>query len=157
ASAVGAEAAQAAAAWQAAVAKLQDAQQRAVELEELARAADDRARVAGAALAERTEALALAEHERRRTQEALDLANRRISEAERPSAADQTGLAKLCADYKALLKCPTCQTNFKSHVLLRCMHVFCKHCIDSRIETRQRKCPSCSEPFGAKDVRQIYL
>ncbi|KAJ2065139.1 E3 ubiquitin-protein ligase bre1 [Coemansia sp. S146] len=153
---VGSEAEHATAAWQAAVAKLQDAQQRTAELEEQARALEDRARIATQALAERTEALAAAEHERRRTQESLDLANRRVSESERPPT-DQTGLAKLCADYKALLKCPTCQTNFKSHVLLRCMHVFCKQCIDSRIETRQRKCPSCSEPFGAKDVRQIYL
>ncbi|KAJ2690085.1 E3 ubiquitin-protein ligase bre1 [Coemansia spiralis] len=150
------EAEQATAAWQAAAAKLQDAQQRTVELEEQARVLEDRAVIAAQALAERTEALAAAEHERRRTQECLDLANRRVSESERPPT-DQTGLAKLCADYKALLKCPTCQTNFKSHVLLRCMHVFCKQCIDSRIETRQRKCPSCSEPFGAKDVRQIYL
>ncbi|KAJ2070652.1 E3 ubiquitin-protein ligase bre1, partial [Coemansia sp. S142-1] len=152
---VGSEAEQATAAWQAAAAKLQDAQQRTAELEEQARALEERARIATQALGERTEALAAAEHERRRTQESLDLANRRVSESERPT--DQTGLAKLCADYKALLKCPTCQTNFKSHVLLRCMHVFCKQCIDSRIETRQRKCPSCSEPFGAKDVRQIYL
>ncbi|KAJ2100867.1 E3 ubiquitin-protein ligase bre1 [Coemansia sp. S100] len=152
---VGSEAEQATAAWQAAAAKLQDAQQRTAELEEQARALEERAHIATQALGERTEALAAAEHERRRTQESLDLANRRVSESERPT--DQTGLAKLCADYKALLKCPTCQTNFKSHVLLRCMHVFCKQCIDSRIETRQRKCPSCSEPFGAKDVRQIYL
>ncbi|KAJ2888032.1 E3 ubiquitin-protein ligase bre1, partial [Coemansia aciculifera] len=153
---VGAEAEHATGAWQAVVAKLQDVQQHVVEMEEQARALEDRARIATQALGERTEALAAAEHERRRTQESLDLANRRISETERPPT-DQTGLAKLCADYKALLKCPTCQTNFKSHVLLRCMHVFCKQCIDSRIETRQRKCPSCSEPFGAKDVRQIYL
>ncbi|KAJ2747360.1 E3 ubiquitin-protein ligase bre1 [Coemansia sp. BCRC 34301] len=153
---VGTEAEHATVAWQAVVAKLQDTQQRTIELEEQALALEDRARIATQALAERTEALAQAEHERRRTQESLDLANRRISETERPPT-DQTGLAKLCADYKALLKCPTCQTNFKSHVLLRCMHVFCKQCIDSRIETRQRKCPSCSEPFGAKDVRQIYL
>ncbi|KAJ2488629.1 E3 ubiquitin-protein ligase bre1 [Coemansia sp. RSA 2050] len=150
------EAELATAAWQAATAKLQDTQQRTVELEEQARVLEDRALIATQALAERTEALAAAEHERRRVQESLDLANRRVSESERPPT-DQTGLAKLCADYKALLKCPTCQTNFKSHVLLRCMHVFCKQCIDLRIETRQRKCPSCSEPFGAKDVRQIYL
>ncbi|KAJ2338795.1 E3 ubiquitin-protein ligase bre1, partial [Coemansia erecta] len=152
---VGSEAEKATLAWQATQTQLQAAQQRAQELEEQARALEEQVRVATQALNERTESLGAVEHERRRMQEALDAANRQLGEAEKVT--DQTGMAKLCADYKALLKCPTCQTNFKSHVLLRCMHVFCKQCIDSRIETRQRKCPSCSEPFGAKDVRQIYL
>ncbi|OLY84383.1 E3 ubiquitin-protein ligase BRE1 [Smittium mucronatum] len=66
-------------------------------------------------------------------------------------------LTELVEEYKSLLKCPSCHRNFKSHVLTRCMHVFCKSCIDSRIETRQRKCPSCGEAFGVNDVRQIYL
>ncbi|KAJ1734579.1 E3 ubiquitin-protein ligase bre1 [Coemansia biformis] len=142
-------------AWHATQAQLQEAQQRALALEEQALALEERVRAATAALGERTESLSAMEHARRRAEEALAAAAQRASEAEKVT--DQTGLAKLCADYKALLKCPTCQTNFKSHTLLRCMHVFCKQCIDSRIETRQRKCPSCSEPFGAKDVRQIYL
>ncbi|KAJ2365495.1 E3 ubiquitin-protein ligase bre1, partial [Coemansia sp. RSA 2607] len=152
---VGNEAQQATVAWQTTQTRLEEAQQRISELEEQGRALEERARVATAALGERTENLALMEHEKKRAQEALELANRRMRDAEKVT--DHTGLAKLCADYKALLKCPTCQTNFKSHALMRCMHVFCKQCIDSRIETRQRKCPSCSEPFGAKDVRQIYL
>ncbi|KAJ2450316.1 E3 ubiquitin-protein ligase bre1 [Coemansia sp. RSA 2336] len=151
----GKEAEKATLAWQSTQTKLQEAQQRAQELEEQARALEEQARVATQALNERTEALGAVEHEKRRMQETLDAANRRLAEAEKVT--DQSGLAKLCADYKALLKCPTCRTNFKSHVLMRCMHVFCKQCLDSRIETRQRKCPSCSEPFGAKDVRQIYL
>ncbi|KAJ1770232.1 E3 ubiquitin-protein ligase bre1 [Coemansia sp. RSA 1843] len=149
------EAQQATLAWQSTQAQLQATQQRAQELEEQNRALEDKVRLAAAALNERTESLGVVEHEKKRAEEERDLAMRRVNEAEQVT--DQIGLAKLCADYKALLKCPTCQTNFKSHVLLRCMHVFCKQCIDSRIETRQRKCPSCSEPFGAKDVRQIYL
>ncbi|KAJ2409229.1 E3 ubiquitin-protein ligase bre1 [Coemansia sp. RSA 2526] len=152
---VGGEAEKATQAWQATQTQLQEAQQRSQELEDQARALEEQVRIATQALNERTESLGAVEHDRRRVQEALDAANRQLGEAEK--TADQTGLAKLCADYKTLLKCTTCQTNFKSHVLLRCMHVFCKQCIDSRIETRQRKCPTCSEPFGAKDVRQIYL
>ncbi|KAJ1793305.1 E3 ubiquitin-protein ligase bre1 [Coemansia sp. RSA 2399] len=152
---VNSEAQQATLAWQSTQTQLQAAQQRAQELEEQNRALEDKVRLASAALNERSETLGAVEHEKRRAEEERDLAVRRVGEAEKVT--DQIGLAKLCADYKALLKCPTCQTNFKSHVLLRCMHVFCKQCIDSRIETRQRKCPSCSEPFGAKDVRQIYL
>ncbi|OMH80542.1 E3 ubiquitin-protein ligase BRE1, partial [Zancudomyces culisetae] len=65
--------------------------------------------------------------------------------------------ADLVDQYKSLLKCPSCRRNFKTHVLNRCMHVFCKSCLDSRIETRQRKCPTCGDAFGVNDVRQIYL
>ncbi|KAJ1962871.1 E3 ubiquitin-protein ligase bre1 [Dipsacomyces acuminosporus] len=146
---------QATSSWHATQAQLQEAQLKTAELEEKVKMLEEKSRVASLALDERTESLSKAEHEKKRAEEALELAKRRVSEAEKVT--DQTGLAQMCADYKALLKCPTCQTHFKSHVLLRCMHVFCKECIDSRIETRQRKCPSCSEPFGAKDVRQIYL
>ncbi|KAI8325504.1 hypothetical protein GQ54DRAFT_254423, partial [Martensiomyces pterosporus] len=151
----GNEAQQATAAWQTTNTQLQETLLKTAELEEKVKALEEKARAASLALDERTESLARAEHEKKRAEEALEVASRRVSEAEKVT--DQSDLAQMCADYKALLKCPTCQTHFKSHVLLRCMHVFCKECIDSRIETRQRKCPSCSEPFGAKDVRQIYL
>ncbi|KAI0226379.1 E3 ubiquitin-protein ligase bre1 [Massospora cicadina] len=58
---------------------------------------------------------------------------------------------------KQLLQCTSCSLRFKSHALIKCMHVFCKQCIEDRLETRQRKCPSCNESFGANDVKQIYL
>ncbi|KAJ3160195.1 E3 ubiquitin-protein ligase bre1 [Geranomyces michiganensis] len=68
-----------------------------------------------------------------------------------------SGVLKELDDYKRLAKCSTCQTNFKSHALAKCMHVFCKTCIDNAYTSRQRKCPTCGERFGEKEVRQIYL
>ncbi|RCH83815.1 E3 ubiquitin-protein ligase bre1 [Rhizopus stolonifer] len=62
-----------------------------------------------------------------------------------------------CEELRALLKCSTCRQRFRTHILTRCMHTFCKHCIDARLETRQRRCPTCSEPFGANDVKNFYL
>ena len=59
--------------------------------------------------------------------------------------------------YKELMKCTCCRQRQKSVVLTRCFHVFCRQCIDTRIETRLRKCPNCGESFGATDVRTIYL
>ncbi len=58
---------------------------------------------------------------------------------------------------KKLLYCSSCNLRQKEVALNKCMHVFCKECIDNRLETRQRKCPMCLEPFGANDVRNIYL
>ncbi|KAG9099922.1 E3 ubiquitin-protein ligase bre1 [Ceratobasidium sp. UAMH 11750] len=56
-----------------------------------------------------------------------------------------------------LLRCSTCKLNFKSHVLLKCMHTFCKGCIDARVSTRQRKCPACNMAFATQDVQQLYF
>lgn len=59
--------------------------------------------------------------------------------------------------YKSLLKCNTCNVKDKDTVLTKCMHVFCKDCIDKRVETRQRKCPNCGEPFSQSEVKTIYI
>lgn len=59
--------------------------------------------------------------------------------------------------YKKLLKCNSCHSREKNAVLIKCMHVFCRQCLEERIETRQRKCPNCGESFAASDIRNIYL
>lgn len=59
--------------------------------------------------------------------------------------------------YRKLMKCNSCHLRDKNAVILKCMHCFCRQCLDTRIETRQRKCPNCGEAFGAGDVRTIYL
>lgn len=60
-------------------------------------------------------------------------------------------------DLTKMLKCNSCKQRFKSHVITRCMHLFCGKCLDSRIETRQRKCPTCSVGFGVGDVSPVYF
>lgn len=57
----------------------------------------------------------------------------------------------------SLLKCSTCRLNLRTTVLTKCMHTFCKQCIDARISTRQRKCPACNLAFGQGDVQQLYF
>ncbi|KAG7446279.1 uncharacterized protein BT62DRAFT_993950 [Guyanagaster necrorhizus] len=57
----------------------------------------------------------------------------------------------------SLLKCSTCKQSMRTIVLSKCMHTFCKDCIDARLSTRQRKCPSCNLAFGQNDVLQIYF
>jgi E3 ubiquitin-protein ligase BRE1 len=66
-------------------------------------------------------------------------------------------LTMLFVSLQRMLKCSSCRQKFKSHTITRCFHMFCKDCIDSRLETRQRKCPSCSAAFGAHDVQQVYF
>ncbi|KAG0052141.1 E3 ubiquitin-protein ligase bre1 [Gryganskiella cystojenkinii] len=110
-------------------------------------------------LRERTEAYENEAYSRKRLVEESESMKRKIEEHVKAesSSVEHSEAAKQAARYLKLLKCPACDANFKSHVILRCMHVFCKSCIDNQIEFRQRKCPTCRENFGAKDVKEIYL
>ncbi|KAJ1960904.1 E3 ubiquitin-protein ligase bre1, partial [Dimargaris xerosporica] len=106
-------------------------------------------------LSERTAQLEKEAHHARRIGEECAGYKRKLDRASKDQMDEQ--LRSERDEYKALLKCSSCSTRFKSHVLLRCMHVFCHECIQARLETRQRKCPSCAEPFGANDVKKIFL
>lgn len=59
--------------------------------------------------------------------------------------------------YRKLLRCPTCDKNYKDTVIDKCMHVLCKECVDNRLKMRSRKCPVCAESFSASDVKRIFL
>ncbi|KAI6121400.1 hypothetical protein F5141DRAFT_1194147 [Pisolithus sp. B1] len=49
-----------------------------------------------------------------------------------------------------LMKCSTCKQGMREVVLTKCMHTFCKNCVDTRISTRQRRCPHF-------DVQTVYF
>ncbi|KAJ8462214.1 hypothetical protein ONZ51_g11039 [Trametes cubensis] len=57
----------------------------------------------------------------------------------------------------SLLKCSTCKMNLRNTVITKCMHSFCKSCVEARITTRQRKCPACNLPFSQGEVQQLYF
>jgi len=57
-----------------------------------------------------------------------------------------------------VLKCTACKgAEFRNTVLTKCMHTFCRSCVDARLTTRQRKCPACNQAFASADVQTIYL
>lgn len=58
---------------------------------------------------------------------------------------------------KNRLACPVCNHRDKSCIVIRCRHMFCKHCIDENVKNRNRKCPSCGQRFDTKDVEDIWL
>ncbi|SCZ89366.1 BZ3500_MvSof-1268-A1-R1_Chr9g10383 [Microbotryum saponariae] len=60
-------------------------------------------------------------------------------------------------DLSKMLKCSTCNLRFKSVIIDRCHHLFCKDCIDARLSNRQRKCPTCGAAFGKDDVSTVYF
>ncbi|EJD02861.1 uncharacterized protein FOMMEDRAFT_134051 [Fomitiporia mediterranea MF3/22] len=56
-----------------------------------------------------------------------------------------------------LLKCSLCQNHMRNTVITKCMHTFCKVCVDARISSRQRKCPACNLAFALSEVQALYL
>eukprot|EP00126_Sphaerothecum_destruens_P006080 Sdes_comp19203_c0_seq1m10060 len=59
--------------------------------------------------------------------------------------------------YKELMQCSVCHVRKKNCVLTKCFHCFCYECIQTSYETRQRKCPTCGDGFGANDFHQIFF
>jgi len=57
----------------------------------------------------------------------------------------------------SILKCSTCKQNMRNTVITKCMHSFCKACVDARISTRQRKCPACNLAFSQGEVQQLFF
>lgn len=116
------------------------------------------ARLAEPVIADRLLQLEAALFERRRVEERLQVTSAKLDTyIASSSGALSKDLQEELTIYKKLMKCNSCHTRNKNTVLTKCMHVFCKECIDTRIETRQRKCPNCAESFGVNDVRAIYL
>lgn len=72
-------------------------------------------------------------------------------------SAEVVELKSFNEDLTKMLKCNSCKQRFKSHVITRCMHLFCGACLEARLETRQRKCPTCSIAFGTNDVSAVYF
>jgi len=58
---------------------------------------------------------------------------------------------------KRRLACPVCNDREKACILLRCRHMFCKHCVEENIKNRSRKCPACGQRFDTKDVGDVWL
>ncbi|KIK67228.1 hypothetical protein GYMLUDRAFT_858299 [Collybiopsis luxurians FD-317 M1] len=61
------------------------------------------------------------------------------------------------ANIMRLLKCSTCNLNFRDTILTKCSHTFCKACVDARISSRQRKCPACGLGFAQSDVLRVFM
>ncbi|EIN11960.1 BRE1-domain-containing protein [Punctularia strigosozonata HHB-11173 SS5] len=56
-----------------------------------------------------------------------------------------------------ILKCSTCKMRMRNTVITKCMHSFCKECVDARIQTRQRKCPACNLQFAQTDAQTLFF
>ena len=58
---------------------------------------------------------------------------------------------------RGLLRCNVCHERQKDVIITKCMHMFCKPCIQRNLDARHRKCPGCGAAFGNKDVQQFFF
>ncbi|CEQ41340.1 SPOSA6832_03051 [Sporobolomyces salmonicolor] len=94
----------------------------------------------------------LAKVERQLQQSQAKVASASAAASSSSDSAEIRELKKYNADLSKMLKCSTCNIRFKSVILTRCGHTFCKECVDARLANRQRKCPNCGGMFGKDDV-----
>ena len=55
------------------------------------------------------------------------------------------------------VKCSLCMVNDKDAIISKCMHAFCRECIQTRLDNRNRKCPACALQFDFQSVKDLYL
>ncbi|MCJ1383571.1 E3 ubiquitin-protein ligase bre1 [Xylographa soralifera] len=70
------------------------------------------------------------------------------------------GLGNQSGEYEMLRNlaiCTVCRKNFKDTAVKTCGHVFCRECVEERLQSRMRKCPNCNKAFGANDHMRITL
>ena len=96
----------------------------------------------------------------------LDGANRRVSRMQAGGNGGKgSALAKLGDDpvseqlefYRSKVKCTLCRTNDKDAIISKCMHAFCRECIQKRLDVRNRKCPACAVQFDFQSVKDLFL
>ncbi|KAL5507408.1 BRE1 [Sanghuangporus vaninii] len=87
----------------------------------------------------------------------VEKAVQRAKKSAAPTSEREIELQREAEGLMKILKCSTCQRHFRSTVILKCMHTFCKECVDARISHRQRKCPHCGLQFAQSDVQHIYF
>lgn len=100
----------------------------------------------------------ISDEENRKLQQKVKLLTKKLQCASNTSSGGDVGdELEALRDWKKIAQCSVCEFRIKNQVITRCMHVFCKECIDKRLDTRQRKCPQCGMMFGPGDVKQIFI
>ena len=68
---------------------------------------------------------------------------------------DESYIAEI-AKYRELIRCSQCRMRNKDCVLTKCLHMYCRRCIEQNLSQKKRKCPSCYTKFTSDDIRTFY-
>ncbi|KAH7519670.1 E3 ubiquitin-protein ligase BRE1-like 1 [Ziziphus jujuba] len=97
--------------------------------------------------------------EKKRIEEELEILRRKGSRlrAQTEGSSIIEKLQQELGEYREILKCSICLDRTKQVAITKCYHLFCNPCVQQIIETRHRKCPTCSTSFGPNDVKSVYI
>ncbi|XP_065859224.1 E3 ubiquitin-protein ligase BRE1-like 1 [Euphorbia lathyris] len=97
--------------------------------------------------------------DKRRTEEELEIARRKVlylrAQIEGSSVVEK--LRQELKEYRDIVTCNICHERPKEVVITKCFHLFCHPCVQKIIESRHRKCPACATTFGSNDVKPVYI
>ncbi|KIJ19161.1 hypothetical protein PAXINDRAFT_166993 [Paxillus involutus ATCC 200175] len=97
------------------------------------------------------------EEEVSRTKREAEKKFKKMSAAVAPASTREETLSQEVDGLWKIVKCTTCKQGMREVVLTKCMHTFCKPCVETRIATRQRRCPNCNLPFAQSEVQTVYF
>ncbi|XP_058221678.1 E3 ubiquitin-protein ligase BRE1-like 1 [Rhododendron vialii] len=96
--------------------------------------------------------------DKKRLEEELEVARRKVSHLRTQMEGSMVGkLQQELREYREILKCSICLDRPKEVVLTKCYHLFCNACVQRILGMRHRKCPVCAASFGANDVKPVYI
>ncbi|KAJ6400313.1 hypothetical protein OIU84_015881 [Salix udensis] len=95
--------------------------------------------------------------DKRRMEEELEVARRKVSHLQEHTEGSLIveKLQQELREYREIVKCSICHDRPKEAVITKCYHLFCNPCIQRIVESRHRKCPVCSMSFGLNDVKPM--
>jgi len=106
---------------------------------------------------DKIEVIARDSNQRSRLNEEIATLRRKLERLTSSNYIDESGLEDELTYYKQKLNCSVCNEKPKAVVIARCYHMFCKPCVQERIQSRSRKCPTCADKFAESDVYNIYF
>ncbi|KAF9668749.1 hypothetical protein SADUNF_Sadunf14G0035900 [Salix dunnii] len=97
--------------------------------------------------------------DKRRMEEELEVARRKVSHLQEHTEGSLIveKLQQELREYREIVKCSICLDRPKEAVITKCYHLFCNPCIQRIVESRHRKCPVCNMSFGLNDVKPVYI
>ncbi|KAJ9128778.1 hypothetical protein P3X46_034484 [Hevea brasiliensis] len=97
--------------------------------------------------------------DKRRIEEELEVARRKVSRlrAQTEGSSIVEKLQQELKEYREIVKCSICLERPKEVVITKCYHLFCNPCVQRIMGSRHRKCPACATSFGPNDVKPVYI
>ncbi|KAJ6391015.1 hypothetical protein OIU77_025091 [Salix suchowensis] len=139
--------------------KLQDMGRSSNQARESLEDSQSRVEISRAALLELRIDLEKERFDKRRMEEELEVARRKVShlQAQTEGSLIVEKLQQELREYREIVKCSICLDRPKEVVITKCYHLFCNTCVQRIVESRHRKCPVCSMSFGHNDVKPVYI